>query len=383
MKALILVGGYGTRLRPLTITVPKPVVEILNKPMLQHQIEALAKCGVDEVILAVSYKPDALVSALEPIGKKLGVKITFSKEDPDNPLGTAGPIGLAKDILTQTKEPFFVFNSDVVCPFPLEKMLEYHRSRLAAGGPKAAEGTILVTKVEDPTKYGVVVYKPETGSIDRFVEKPKIFVGDRINAGMYILEQSIFDLIEPRRMSIEREVFPKLAARGSLYAMPLEGFWADVGQPKDFIRGTGLYLDWIASGDAGAERKAEAMGAADEMAAKGNFTVIQPCLIDPSAAIGRGSVVGPYAVIGRGCKVAEGARVKNSTLLPGAVVGESAYVNGAIIGWNSKVGKWSRVDQGTVLAEKVNVKDELYVNGALVLPFKDVAADVPAPTIIM
>lgn len=382
MKALILVGGYGTRLRPLTITVPKPVVEILNKPMLQHQIEALAKCGVDEVILAVSYKPDALVAALEPIGKKLGVKITFSKEDPDNPLGTAGPIGLAKHILTQTNEPFFVFNSDVVCPFPLEKMLEYHRSRVKAGG-KAAEGTILVTKVDDPSKYGVILYDQQNGCIDRFVEKPKVFVGDRINAGMYILEQSIFDLIEPRRMSIEREVFPKLAERGTLYAMGLDGFWADVGQPKDFIRGTGLYLDWIASGEAGPERKAEAMGAAEEMAAKGGFTVIQPCLIDPAASIASGAVVGPYAVIGAGCKVAGCARVKNSTLLPGAAVEQGALVNGAIIGWNSKVGKWARIQPGTVVAEKVNVKDEVFVNGALVLPFKDIAADVMSPTIIM
>jgi len=376
MKALILVGGYGTRLRPLTLTCPKPIVPLCNKPMLMHQINALAAIGVTEVVLAVSYQPQALEAELKPYGDKLGVKITFSREDPDHPLGTAGPIGLAKDILCEGGEPFFVFNSDVICTFPLKEMLAFHKSRPAE---HKAQGTILVTKVQDPSRFGVVVYDQKDNHIERFVEKPKEFVGDRINAGMYILEPSVFDggLIAPRRMSIEREVFPVLAQRQTLYAMPLEGFWADVGQPRDFIKGTGLLLPVLPESDVNdggvIKKRAEAEG----------WTAISPVLVDPTAKIAKGAVLGPNTVIGAGCTVGETARVKNSTIMTGASVQQGAYVVDSIIGWRSRVGAWDHVKNMTVLAENVKLADELYVNGAMVLPHKDVNAPVPEPTIIM
>lgn len=186
MKALILVGGYGTRLRPLTLSRPKPLVEFCNKPMMMHQIEALVEAGVTHVILAVSYRAELLEKEVRVEAEKLGVKITLSQED--EPLGTAGPLALAKELLSADSEPFFVLNSDVICDFPLKEMVSFHRHH-------GKEGTIVVTRVEEPSKYGVVVYD-EVGRIERFVEKPQEFVSNKINAGLYIFTPAILKRIE-------------------------------------------------------------------------------------------------------------------------------------------------------------------------------------------
>jgi len=227
MRALILVGGYGTRLRPLTLSRPKPLVEFANKPMLLHQMEALVEAGVTEIVLAVSYRAEQMEQELSEEAKKLGVSLTFSHET--EPLGTAGPLALAKDILGASDAPFFVLNSDIICEFPFKDMMAFHRSH-------GQEGTIVVTKVEEPSKYGVVVYG-EQGRIQSFIEKPQEFVSNKINAGMYILNPSVLRRIQLRPTSIEKEVFPEMVDDGQLYAMELQGFWMDVGQPRDFLTG--------------------------------------------------------------------------------------------------------------------------------------------------
>lgn len=203
MKALILVGGFGTRLRPLTLTVPKPLVDFCNLPILCHQIQALAGAGVTEVILAINYQPEVMMKELANLEKQYNVKITCSLES--EPMGTAGPIRLAKDIILQdnTDGLLFVFNSDVICHYPLDKMVAFHKSH---GG----QGTIMVTEVDDPTKYGVVV-ADENQMIQRFVEKPTVFISNKINAGLYLFNVDMIDRIENRPTSIEREIFPKMA----------------------------------------------------------------------------------------------------------------------------------------------------------------------------
>ncbi|CAF88172.1 unnamed protein product [Tetraodon nigroviridis] len=242
MKALILVGGYGTRLRPLTLSVPKPLVEFCNKPILLHQVEALVEAGVDHVVLAVSYMSELLEREMrvqeQRVGLptrpqsqarpfpacahpfvlffplfpfQLGIRISLSHEE--EPLGTgeptfpgqrvafrfpqlnrtsrlffppspSGPLALARELLAIDDEPFFVLNSDVICDFPFKDMLQFHRNH-------GKEGTIVVTRVEEPSKYGVVVFHPGDGKIERFVEKPQVFVSNKINAGMYIFNPSI------------------------------------------------------------------------------------------------------------------------------------------------------------------------------------------------
>jgi len=358
MKALILVGGFGTRLRPLTLSVPKPIVEFANKPSIIHQIEALVACGVDEVVLAVNYQPDLMNACMQAWEKKLGVKITYSRET--TPLGTAGPLALARDKLNDGK-PFFVLNSDVICPFPFKELLEFHKSH-------GAEGTILVTKVDEPSKYGVVV-STESGKIERFVEKPQVYVGNKINAGIYIFNPSILDRIEPKPTSIEKEIFPKMAAESQLYSFTLKGFWMDVGQPKDFLAGTCLYLQHLNETNA-------------KMLATGEG-IVEPVLIDPSVRIGKGCVIGPNVTIGPNCVIEDGVRLKNSVIFEGVSIGANSWVNQSIIGWKSQIGKWVRIQNISVLGQDVQVADELYVNGGIVLPHKGITASVPDPQIII
>jgi mannose-1-phosphate guanylyltransferase len=241
MKALILVGGFGTRLRPLTLTVPKSVVDFCDKPIMVHQIAALAEAGVTEVILAINYQFEIIEKYLPEIEAQYNIKITLSKED--EPLGTGGPIRLAKDIILKNNDEglFFVLNADVICDFPFKQMLEFHQKH---GG----EGTLVTTPVKDPSKFGVIL-SDETGMITDFVEKPQEYVGNEINAGMYLFNTSMIDRIENRPTSIEREIFPVMANDKQLFVVGLESFWRDIGQPPDFLEGAKLYLSHLASKD--------------------------------------------------------------------------------------------------------------------------------------
>ncbi|KAL6783718.1 GMP1 [Auxenochlorella protothecoides x Auxenochlorella symbiontica] len=360
-KALVLVGGYGTRLRPLTLTVPKPIIDFGNKPMICHQIEALKEAGCDEVVLAINYRPQVMMDFLKEWEEKLGIKITCSQEP--EPMGTAGPLALARHILEDGHgTPFFVLNSDVICEYPLKEMLEVHRA-------SGAEATILVTKVEDPSKYGVVVTTPD-GRVDRFVEKPRVFVGDRINAGIYCLNPSVLDRIQPRPTSIEKEVFPAIAADGRLHTMNLEGYWMDVGQPKDYLTGLGLHLACVRN------RRPQELAAGEGV--RGDV------IIDDTAVIGQNCLIGPNVSIGKLCVIGDGVRLSNCVLLHRVTVKNYARVSDSIVGWGSSVGSWARVDNKAVIGEDVVIRDEIYMNGAIVLPHKEIKESVLDPgTIIM
>lgn len=359
MRAVILVGGYGTRLRPLTLSRPKPLVEFANKPMLLHQIEALVETNVTEVILAVSYRAEEMEKDLGEEAKKLGVRLIFSHEP--EPLGTAGPLALVHDLLCSSDEPFFVLNSDIICEFPFKQLLEFHKTH-------GREGTIIVTKVEEPSKYGVVVYKND-GKIESFVEKPQEFISNKINAGMYIFNPSILKRIELKPTSIEKEVFPSMARDGELYAMELTGFWMDVGQPKDFLKGMSMYLASLRQKSP--EKLYSGLG------------VVGNVLIDETATIGKDCRIGPNVTIGPGVVLSDGCCIKRSTILKAAVIKEHAWLDGCIVGWRSVVGRWVRMEGTTVLGEDVIVKDELYINGGQVLPHKNISSSVPEPQIIM
>jgi len=359
MKALILVGGYGTRLRPLTLSRPKPLVEFANKPMLMHQIEALVLAGVKEVVLAVSYRAEQMEKELKEEALKIGVTLIFSHET--EPLGTAGPLALAKDILSTTSEPFFVLNSDIICDFPFKELVQFHKNH-------GKEGTIVVTKVEEPSKYGVVVYD-ERGCIESFIEKPQEFVSNKINAGMYVLNPSVLRRIELRPTSIEKEVFPFMAKEGELFAMELQGFWMDVGQPKDFLTGMCMYL--------GSLRQKSSPLLYTGPGCVGNV------IIDPTARIGEGCRIGPNVTIGPGVVIEDGVCIKRSTILQNATIKSHSWISGCIVGWKSNIGQWVRMENTTVLGEDVIIKDELYLNGSQVLPHKNIVNSLPDPQIIM
>jgi len=362
MKALILVGGYGTRLRPLTLNVPKPLVEFGNKPIMLHQVEALVEAGVTTVILAVSYMSNVLEQELDQHAKRLGIQIKYSHEE--EPLGTAGPLALAKEYLLDgdSTEPFFVLNSDVISDYPFSKLLEFHKGH-------GKEGTICVAKVEEPSKYGVVVYDENSGQIQKFVEKPQEFISNKINAGMYIFNSSVLDRIHPRPMSIEKEVFPYMADQNQLYCMELEDFWMDIGQPKDFLRGMCMYLTSLKK-------------RSPEKLYKG-ANIVGNVLIDSSVKIGENCKIGPNVVLGPGVVIQDGVRIKRCTVMRDARIKSHAWLESCIIGWESKVGMWARLENVTVLGQDVNVKDEIYLNGVRILPHKSISASVPEPQIIM
>lgn len=196
--------------------MPIRITEYIFTYFLVHQIEALAAAGVTDIVLAVNYRPEVMVQKLKQYEEEYNVRITFSVEN--EPLGTAGPLALARDILAKDDTPFLVLNSDVICEFPFEELIKFHKSHNGSG-------TIVVTKVEEPSKYGVVVTKPNSSQITSFVEKPVEFVSNRINAGIYILDPSVLDIIEPKPTSIEKETFPALVARNDLHLFDLKGFW--------------------------------------------------------------------------------------------------------------------------------------------------------------
>eukprot|EP00798_Chlamydomonas_sp_ICE-L_P031695 gene31695-6898_t len=394
LKALILVGGYGTRLRPLTLSCPKPLVDFCNKPMVVHQIEA---AGVTEVVLAINYQPEVMYNFISEWQEKLGVKIVCSQET--EPMGTAGPLALARQILDNREgKPFFVLNSDiicddVICEYPLKDMLEFHVARsaettilvtklLSAITSRSAETTILVTKVDDPTKYGVVVVD-EYGHVQRFVEKPKDiagdkiigsavfeFVGDKINAGIYVCSPKILSRIELKPTSIEREVFPHVAADNQLYAYTLSGYWMDVGQPRDYLKGLELHLDSL-------RIHKQTTLAPKGPGIQGNV------LVDSTATIGEGCMIGPDVSIGAGVVIGNGVRLSKCVIMRGVKVNDHSKIDMSIVGWTSKIGAWARLENYCVLGEDVAVKDELYLNGAVVLPHKEIKESVPTPAIIL
>ncbi|KAF5827635.1 GDP-D-mannose pyrophosphorylase [Dunaliella salina] len=331
LKALILVGGYGTRLRPLTLSCPKPLVEFCNIPMIVHQIQALKTAGVSEVVLAINYQPEVMHNFINEWQEKLGVRIVCSQEK--EPMGTAGPLALARSLLDDgSGKPFFVLN------------------------------------IEDPSKYGVVIID-EYGQVQRFVEKPKEFVGDKINGGIYVCSSSVLNRIELKPTSIEREVFPHIAADNRLFAYTLNGYWMDVGQPKDYLKGLHLHLDSLRI------HKSNVLGKGPEYV--GNT------LVDPTAKIGTGCLIGPDVSIGAGCVIGNGVRLSNCVVMRGVTIKDHSKVDNCIIGWESKVGGWSRLENCCVLGEDVTCKDELYLNGAIILPHKEIKECVNVPAIIL
>ncbi|KAJ6325192.1 hypothetical protein OIU76_012307 [Salix suchowensis] len=227
----------------------------------------------------------------------------------------------------------------------------------------------MVTKVDEPSKYGVVVMEESTGKVEKFVEKPKIFVGNKINAGIYLLNPSVLDKIELKPTSIEKEVFPKIAAEDKLYAMVLPGFWMDIGQPRDYITGLRLYLESL--------RKKSSSKLANGPHIVGNV------LVDETAKIGEGCLIGPDVAIGPGCIVESGVRLSRCSVMRGVRIKKHACISSSIIGWHSTVGQWARVENLTILGEDVHVCDEIYSNGGVVLPHKEIKSSILKPEIVM
>jgi len=334
MQAIVLVGGEGTRLRPLTETTPKPALTLVDRPFLAYMIEWLAGHGVTEVVLACGFLPDVLRSALEGEEERAGVRIRFVVEP--EPLGTAGAIRFAADQLgDDLDDRFLALNGDVLTDLDLGALLATHRSAVPspdqAGQTNSAAATIALHPVEDSSAFGLVRTDAD-GAVLEFLEKAGEAVPGEVNAGMYVLERSVLDLIPPgRACSIEREVFPRLVGQG-LHGTLLDGYWVDIGTPERYLAASWDILEGRV------ETRVEPTGPG--------------LLVDPGAEVDPAATVGPRAVVGPGCRVAAGATVRDSVLLAGSAVGSDSQVEGSILAPGAEV------TAGATLRDSVAAPDE-------------------------
>src|SRR5262245_27970508 len=348
MKAILLAGGKGTRLRPLTIHTPKPIVPIFNRPFLHYQIDLLKQVPeIDEVILSLNYQPRRIEEIFGD-GADLGIKIRYVVEPA--PLGTAGAIKYAGDNLT---ESVVVFNGDVLTQIDLAAVIRLHRER-------QARATIVLTPVDNPTAYGLVETDAE-GNIKRFLEKPKPeeITTNNINAGIYVLEPDTFDRIPSEvSWSIERSYFPSLIERGETFVGYIyDGYWIDIGTPDKYRQ---VHRD-IMDGRYAAAPFANAAGPhswiAPDARVEEGVTVEPPCFIDDGVLIKAGARVGPYSVIGRQTQVEEEAVVEGAIIWPNCRVGRDASIRHSIVGRNCHLGRSVSVDGGAVLGDKTTLTD--------------------------
>jgi mannose-1-phosphate guanylyltransferase len=347
MKALLLVGGQGTRLRPLTIHAPKPVVPILERPFLHYQLDLIRRVPeIDEVILSLNYQPER-IEAVIGNGRDLGLTLRYVVEP--TPLGTGGAVRFGSRGVTDT---IVVLNGDVLTDVDLGVVIALHRRR-------RARATIVLTPVENPTAYGLV----ETdagGTVHRFLEKPSPdeITCDTINAGIYVLEPSTFDRIpDGMAWSIERSFFPSFVERGETFVAYIHrGYWIDIGTPEKYMQvhrdimdglyaaapfaGTGDGLVWIAPG-AAVDPTARLHG---------------PAFIADGAAVGAGARVGPYAVIGRECRIEDDAVVEGSIVWARTRIGREAAVRESIVGRSCDIGRNAHLEHD-VMGDRTAIAD--------------------------
>ena len=346
MKAILLAGGKGTRLRPLTIHTPKPIVPIFDRPFLQFQLDLIKKVPeIDEVILSLNYQPRRIEEIFGD-GSDTGLSLRYMVEPA--PLGTGGGIKYAAG---NVGDSVVVFNGDVLTEVDLAAVIALHRER-------RAKATIVLTPVENPGAYGLV----ETdagGNVLRFLEKPdpQQITCDTINAGIYVLEPDTFDRIPPDvSWSIERSYFPSLIEHGETFvAYVYRGYWIDIGTPEKYMQVHRDIMDrrYHAAPFLNGSRSCISATARVEEGA----VVEGPCFIDAGAVVKAGAHVGPYTVVGRHCHIEEHASIERAIVWADTRVGQEAIVRNSVLGRSCHVGRSAIVDNGAVLGDKSVVTD--------------------------
>jgi len=349
------VGGQGTRLRPLTSTVPKPVVTLVDRPFISFMLEWLREHSVDDVIMSCGFLADSVRGVLGD-GSELGIRLRFVEEP--EPRGTAGALKLAEPMLD---ERFLMLNGDVLTDIDLTAQIAQHERT-------GATATLSLVAVPDPTAYGLVLLEQDN-SVRDFIEKPS---SDRvetnlISAGAYVLEREILDLIPPdRNVSIEREVWPQLIRKG-LYGFPSESYWLDIGTPARYLQGT---FDIIEGNVATAVRErlgSDWLTIEDPQLVRGR--VIPPALLERGVEVAEGAHVGSLVVMGDGASVGAGTTVERSVILAGAQIGPGCELRDCIVAAGCRVGARTRITGGAVLGEGAVIgADNVITRGARIFP---------------
>lgn len=342
MDAIILAGGKGTRLRPLTVYTPKPIVPVLNRPFLAYQIEILRRTGITDITLSLSYQPDKIELLLGD-GSDLGVKLRFITEP--NPLGTGGAYRFAGDGATDTT---VVLNGDILTEIDLKALIDFHKS-------KGAEATLALAPVENPSAYGLVETSDD-GKILKWSEKPnadEISASsvNTINAGVYVLEPSMLSMMTlGENSSFEYDVFPRMMSENhAFYGYVMKDtYWRDIGTPASYLA---AHHDFLSGKIRGFERPAPGTGDVATHASIDKASVVgEECVIKPGAKI-------ENSVLGNGVNVEEKAVIKNSVIWAHTRVAAAAEIDGAIIGRNCHIGRNASIRSGAVLGDKTSITD--------------------------
>jgi mannose-1-phosphate guanylyltransferase len=352
---VILVGGEGTRLRPLTSTVPKPVVPLVDRPFISYMLEWLREHGIDDVIMSCGFLATSVRNVLGD-GSGLGIRLRFI-EEPD-PRGTAGAVKLAEPMLD---ERFLMLNGDVLTDLDLTEQIAQHEAT-------GARATLALVPVADPTAYGLVILE-EDRSVREFVEKPSSdsVESNLISAGAYVLERKVLDLVAPdRNVSIEREIWPLLVGDG-LYGYPSKSYWLDIGTPERYLQGTFDIIERNVRTAVG-ERMGEGyVSIADGAEVQGR--VVPPAVLAHGVRVAEGAQVGSLAVLGEDVSIGAGTRVERAVVLRGSEIGEGCTLRECIIAPGCRIGAGAEVLGGAVLGEGVEIGAENTIDrGARIFP---------------
>ena len=360
MRAVILVGGQGTRLRPITYDIPKALVPLRNHPFMGYMVDFLRSGGIEGAVLSLGYLPDPIQAYFSGRDDLDDFSIDYAVED--HALGTAGGIKNAQKYLDGGS--LVVVNGDVLTGMDLTKAIERHRATDALA-------TVTLTSVEDPTAYGLVEVDHEM-LVHRFIEKPAYddVTTNLINAGVYVMEPEVLDMIPAgREVSIEREIFPQLQAEGRLRAHVSSSYWRDIGTPRSYLAASHDVL----SGAVGAGESFEYLDVDPSTRVGKNVKLLPPVSVAAGCEIEAGATIGGRSALGRECRIGEGAVVEGSILLDGAEVEAGAVVRGSILGPRARVGQsaivrgMSVLGAGCVVGEG-NVLDQgVRVNPGVVL----------------
>lgn len=353
MKAIILVGGEGTRLRPLTLKTPKPLLPIANVPFLERQMRWLRSHSVDEVVLSLGYLPDAFEEYFHenPFD---GMTLTYVVED--EPLGTAGAIKYAA---RNIDDDFIVCNGDVLTTLDLTALKKFHKERQSTA-------TIALTYVDDPSAFGVVPTHDD-GQVIAFVEKPprESAPSHWINAGTYILDPSFLELIpEGINVSVERETFPKLLVSGSMYASESDCYWLDIGTPQKYIQAHVDYLDDLSqfSSQDDIHEVSPGIFSQGEVTLGSNVTVKKPVLVGAGSVIGDNCILSS-SVIGQRCVLEEGVQLVDSVLHSGCKVDERSSISQSVIGEASVICSSVALSEYTLIGAHEKIESDTHLQG--------------------
>ena len=325
MQAVVLVGGQGTRLRPVTYDIPKALVPLRNRPFMGYMLDFLRNGGLDGAVLSLGYLPDPIQAYL--CGQQDLERFSVDYAVEDHALGTAGGIKNAQEYLDG--DTFVVVNGDVLTGMDLATAIQIHKA-------SDALATIVLTSVEDPTAYGLVEVDHEM-LVHRFIEKPAAdeVTTNLVNAGVYVLESEVLDMIPAgREVSIEREIFPELQDSGRLRAHITSSYWRDIGTPRSYLAASHDVL----SGAVGAREGFEYLDVHPSVERGKNVRLLPPVSIGEGCRISSLATIGGRSSLGDGCAIGDGAVVEGSILLEGAEVEAGAVVRGSIIGPRARVG---------------------------------------------